>query len=47
VRVRTERTGRFVNRVAVNSSTAQRTLRGKRARARVRVLARQVPQFTG
>ena len=47
VRVRTERTGRFVNRVAVNSSTAQRSLLGKRARARVRVRARQVPQFTG
>jgi hypothetical protein len=47
VRVRTEQTGRFVNRVAVNSSTAQRSLLGKRARARVRVLARQVPRFTG
>jgi hypothetical protein len=47
VDVRTARTGRFVNRVAVNSSTAQRTLRGKRARAQVRVRPRQVPRFTG
>ena len=47
VRVKTLRTGRFVNRVAVNTSTRQRTERGKRARARVRVGAGRPPRFTG
>ena len=47
VRVRTARTGRFVNRVAVNTSTQQSTDRGKRARARVRVVALAPPRYTG
>ena len=45
VRLRTRRAGSFLNSVAVNSSTVQRTRRGKTARARVRI--RALPQFTG
>lgn len=47
VRVTTQRTGRFVNRVAVNTSTQQRTMRGKRARASVLVRPLAPPSFTG
>ena len=47
VRVKTLNAGRFVNRVAVNTSTRQRTDRGKRARAQVRVNAGRGPRFTG
>jgi len=47
VRVRTARTGRFVNRVAVNSATQQRTRRGKRARASIIVRPLAPPSFTG
>jgi hypothetical protein len=45
VRLRTTRPGRFLNTVAVNTATPQRTLRNKRARARLTVAAR--PRFTG
>ena len=47
VRVKTARTGRFVNRVAVNSSTQQQTERGKRARAAIIVRPLAPPSFTG
>ncbi len=47
VRVTTARIGRFVNRVAVNSSTQQRTRRGKRARASIIVRPLAPPSFTG
>ena len=47
VRVKTARTGRFVNRVAVNSATQQRTRRGKRARASIIVRPLAPPSFTG
>jgi Domain of unknown function DUF11 len=47
VTTRMRRAGRFVNRVAVNTSTAQTSPRGKRARARFRVVAPLRPRFTG
>ena len=48
VRVRTKHVGRFVKiAVAVNSGTAQTSRRGKRARARARILAPPRPLFTG
>jgi Domain of unknown function DUF11 len=47
VNVRTRNIGRFVNVVAVNSATAQRSPRGKSARARVDVTAPPRPRFTG
>ena len=47
VTIRTQRTGRFVNTVAVNSSTPQSSRRGKRARARIVILAPRRPRFTG
>jgi len=46
VTLRARRTGRFVNRVAVHSSTAQRTAVRKRARA-VAFVTRLPPRFTG
>ena len=47
VRVKALKTGRYVNVVAVNSSTQQRSRRGKRASARVRVVQPPRPVFTG
>ena len=47
VTIRTQRTGRFVNTVAVNSSTPQSSRRGKRARARIVILPPRSPRFTG
>jgi uncharacterized repeat protein (TIGR01451 family) len=47
VAIRPRRAGRFRNAVAVNTATQQQTERGKRARARAVVRARQVPRFTG
>jgi hypothetical protein len=47
VDVKTQRTGRFVNVVAVNSATRQQSRRGKRARARARVVQPPRPGFTG
>ena len=47
VTIRTQRTGRFVNTVAVNSSTPQSSRRGKRARARIVILPARSPRFTG
>ena len=47
VAIRPLRAGRFPNAVAVNTSTAQQTRRGKRARAVARVRAPQRPRFTG
>jgi hypothetical protein len=45
--LRARRAGRFVNTVAVNSATQQRTRRGKRASARTVVRGRARPRFTG
>ncbi len=45
VTVRTRRPGRFLNSVAVNTATPQRTTRNKSARARLTV--RAIPRFTG
>ena len=48
VRVQTARTGRFVNRVAVNSSTAAAARSAASGRGRGSASSpRQVPQFTG
>jgi uncharacterized repeat protein (TIGR01451 family) len=47
VDVRTMHVGRFVNRVAVNTATAQTSRAGKRAQAFARVVAPPRPLFTG
>jgi Domain of unknown function DUF11 len=47
VNARTRHVGRFVNRVAVNTATAQTSRSGKRARAVARVVAPPRPRFTG
>ena len=47
VRLKPRRTGRLRNVVAVNTSTRQRTNRGKRARASLVVVPRATPRFTG
>jgi hypothetical protein len=45
--VRADTAGRYVNTVAVNTSTRQRTTRGKRARAVALVRRQMLPRFTG
>jgi hypothetical protein len=45
--IQARKAGRYVNTVAVNTATRQRTNRGKRARAVALVRRQMLPRFTG